>query len=111
MGYSIRTGTSQDVEAIVTLSLLAWEPVFTSFACVLGPAIYALRYPDWVQSQNAGIGTALNLAAIQAMKAAGMRLAVVGMGGDPGHAPARRSYEKASFTPLPQVRYYQDLTS
>jgi hypothetical protein len=43
------------------------------------------------------------------MREAGMKLAVVGTGGDPGHAPARRSYEKAGYTGLPLVRYYKDL--
>jgi ribosomal protein S18 acetylase RimI-like enzyme len=59
--------------------------------------------------QNQGVGTALNLAALERMKAAGMKLAVVGTGGDPSHAPARKSYENAGFIPLPLVRYYQDL--
>jgi len=59
--------------------------------------------------QNHGIGTALNLFALQQMRAAGMTLAV-GMGGDDdGHAPARRSYEKAGYTGLPLMRYYQAL--
>ncbi len=63
-------------------------------------------HPD---HQNRGIGTELNAFALRQMKDAGMRLAVVGTGGDPGHAPARRSYERAGFTALPLVRYYKDL--
>ncbi len=63
-------------------------------------------HPDY---QNQGIGTALNLYALQKLKESGMKLAVVGTGGDDGHAPARRSYEKAGYTGLPLVRYYQDL--
>lgn len=63
-------------------------------------------HPDY---QNQGAGTCLNLAALDAMKAAGMQLAVVGTGGDPSHAPARKSYSKAGYIPLPLVRYYQDL--
>ena len=59
--------------------------------------------------QNRGIGTELNLFALQKLKEGGMKLAVVGTGGDEGHAPARRSYEKAGFTGLPAVRYYQVL--
>jgi hypothetical protein len=43
------------------------------------------------------------------MKQKGALLAVVGTGGDPSHAPARASYEKAGYTPLPLVRYYKDL--
>lgn len=63
-------------------------------------------HPD---NQNRGIGTELNAFALHEMKDAGMKLAVVGTGGDSGHAPARRSYEKVGFTALPLVRYYKDL--
>ena len=59
--------------------------------------------------QNQGIGTELNQFALEKMKASGMKLAIVATGGDPGHAPARRTYEKAGYTALPIVRYYQDL--
>jgi len=69
--------------------------------------VYLLAvHPD---HQNRGIGTDLNLFALEKMRKRGMRLAVVGTGGDPGHAPARRSYEKAGYTPLPLVRYYKAL--
>lgn len=63
-------------------------------------------HPDY---QNRGIGTALNQLALEKMKASGMKIATLGTGGDPGHAPARRSYEKAGYTALPLVRYYKDL--
>jgi ribosomal protein S18 acetylase RimI-like enzyme len=63
-------------------------------------------HPDF---QNRGIGTALNTFVLEQMRERGVRLAVVGTGGDPGHAPARRSYEKAGYTALPLVRYYQAL--
>jgi ribosomal protein S18 acetylase RimI-like enzyme len=161
VSLQIRAFVDTDLDDIVQLSLLAWEPVFESFSRVLGPNIYPILYPDWRKSQregveatclnrekisvlvaeadgkvvgfvayelqkkdktgeiillavhpeyqNIGIGTELNLVALQRMKAAGMKLAVVGTGGDEGHAPARRSYEKAGFTGLPLVRYYQDL--
>lgn len=59
--------------------------------------------------QNQGIGTALNQYALGFMKENGMTFAEVGTGGDPGHAPARRAYEKAGFTPLPLMRYYKVL--
>ena len=149
-----------DLEAIVNLSLLAWEPVFHSFEQVLGTEIYSLIYPDWQKAQSAvvittcqdknvsvwvadvdglvigfvactfdhdkkegevymlavhpdyqnhGIGTKLNLFALDRMKENGMKLVSVGTGGDPGHAPARRSYEKVGYTPLPIVRYYKAL--
>jgi ribosomal protein S18 acetylase RimI-like enzyme len=59
--------------------------------------------------QRQGIGTALTSFAVQRLRAAGVRLAVVSTGGDPGHAPARRVYEKAGFVGLPLVRYYARL--
>ena len=55
--------------------------------------------------QSRGVGTALNDFALAKMKEAGMRLAVAGTGDDEGHAPARRSHEKAGHTALPLARY------
>ncbi|WP_020580042.1 GNAT family N-acetyltransferase [Actinopolymorpha alba] len=59
--------------------------------------------------QRQGVGAALTTFALERISAAGMAVAVVGTGGDPGHAPARRTYEKAGFTGLPLVRYYKAL--
>lgn len=43
----IRSLTSADVEAVVDLSLLAWEPIFVSFEAILGARITAQIYrPD-----------------------------------------------------------------
>ncbi len=61
------------------------------------------------QYQNLGIGTELNIFALKKMREGGMKMAVVGTGGDQSHAPARRSYEKAGYTALPLVRYYRHL--
>ncbi len=63
-------------------------------------------HPDY---QNHGIGTELNRLVIERMREAGMRIAIVGTGGDPGHAPARRTYEKAGYTLFPIAHYYQAL--
>jgi ribosomal protein S18 acetylase RimI-like enzyme len=71
-----------------------------------GEVLLLAVHPEY---QNLGIGTELNVVALREMKAAGMKLAVVETGGDKSHAPARRSYEKAGYTALPLVRYYQDL--
>lgn len=161
MEFQIRQYAKDDLEAILRLSLLAWEPVFSAWAEILGPELYPIAiYPEWRKSQkekvkivctdeklntwvsivdenvvgfvaygldeksktgevqmlavhpenqNHGIGTALNVFALQKLKEGGMKLAVVGTGGDEGHAPARRSYEKAGYTALPLVRYYKDL--
>lgn len=60
--------------------------------------------------QRAGIGAALTEHALSVMAREGMDIAVVETGGDPGHAPARRTYEAAGFTVLPIARYFQLLS-
>ncbi len=47
MNLHIRPVSSNDIEDVVQLSLLAWEPVFSSFKQVLGSKIYEFKYPDW----------------------------------------------------------------
>lgn len=161
----IRPFSADDIEAVVQMSLLAWEPVYQSFEQVLGAKIYSLLFPDWKATQrttvekmclehknavvwiaevegaivgfivytlnsrengqentgevdllavhpeyqNYGIGTELNGFALEKMRESGIKLAIVATGGDPGHAAARRTYEKAGYTALPGVRYYQAL--
>ncbi|HEY8739434.1 MAG TPA: GNAT family N-acetyltransferase [Candidatus Dormibacteraeota bacterium] len=56
--------------------------------------------------QRRGIGSALTTFALERIRDAGCMLAVVATGGDPGHASARLTYEKAGFVGLPLVRYY-----
>jgi GNAT superfamily N-acetyltransferase len=161
MNVQIRSYHTNDIDEVVQLSLLAWEPVFAAWERILGAELYPIAiYPDWrigqkevvvkictdekiatwvaevdgrvvgfvayefnqqskigevqllavhPEYQNQGIGTQLNLFALQMLKDGGMKLAVVGTGGDEGHAPARRSYEKAGYTGLPLVRYYKAL--
>lgn len=62
--------------------------------------------PDY---QNEGLGLALVNFAVDRIAELGIPLAEIGTGGDPGHAPARRVYEKAGFTQVPLVRYYKAL--
>ena len=59
--------------------------------------------------QQRGIGVALTEFALEQMKAAGMSVAMVETGGDSGHAPARRTYEKLGFELLPIARYFKKL--
>ena len=61
------------------------------------------------EHQGGGIGTALTEFALERLKEAGMRVAMVETGGDPGHAAARRTYEKAGYVLLPIARYFKDL--
>lgn len=44
-----------------------------------------------------GIGSAMYEFALARMREAGMKVATVGTGGDPSHAPARRAYQKVGF--------------
>ena len=47
----IRELREDDVEAIVELSLRAWEPVYASLRDVLGDALFRRLKPDWRGSQ------------------------------------------------------------
>jgi GNAT superfamily N-acetyltransferase len=62
--------------------------------------------PDF---QGRGIGSALIEFALGWMKDAGMSIAMVETGGDPGHAPARYTYEKVGFELFPVARYFKKL--
>ena len=59
--------------------------------------------------QRQGIASALMSFALDWIKAAGMSVAMVETGGDPGHAPARSTYEKMGFRLLPIARYFMKL--
>jgi ribosomal protein S18 acetylase RimI-like enzyme len=159
MNVIIRPFKNSDINDLIKLTLLVFEPVFISFEKILGPRIYPFIYPDWrkiqeegiekishnnkiclcvaevdekvvgyiayefyddttaevqllavhPEYQNHGIGTQLNTYALKKMKEGGMRMAIVSTVGDESHGPARRSYEKAGYTALPLVKYYQDL--
>jgi ribosomal protein S18 acetylase RimI-like enzyme len=61
-------------------------------------------------AQRHGIASALTELALAEMATRGIDLAIVATGGDPGHAPARATYEKAGFTGAPQVWYAKQLT-
>ena len=50
--------------------------------------------------QGQGVGTALNDFAVNRLRELGMQFAIVSTGSGPGHAPARRSYDKAGFAPM-----------
>ena len=57
-----------------------------------------------------GIGGLLYQRLLDGMREQGARYATVHTGGDDGHAPARKAYEKIGFKKfLPSVNYYMDL--
>ncbi|MGH3672289.1 MAG: GNAT family N-acetyltransferase [Pseudonocardiaceae bacterium] len=59
--------------------------------------------------QRHGVGSILTSFALDWIRNNGMALAMVETGGDPGHAPARRTYERAGFVLLPIARYFKAL--
>jgi ribosomal protein S18 acetylase RimI-like enzyme len=62
--------------------------------------------PDF---QRRGIATALTHHSLAWLKQSGMTTVMVETGGDPGHAPARRTYESAGFRLFPIARYFKKL--
>jgi GNAT superfamily N-acetyltransferase len=58
--------------------------------------------------QGSGIGTALSTFALDRLRDAGMKVAMVEKGGEPGHAAARRTYERAGYVLLPIARYFKN---
>jgi ribosomal protein S18 acetylase RimI-like enzyme len=55
MNLQIRPFQKNDLNDLVQLTLLAFEPVFTSFAQILGPKIYPIIYPDWRKRHAEGV--------------------------------------------------------
>lgn len=83
---------------------VSWKP---NIAPGIGEITLNAVHPD---HGSKGIGTALYEHALAALKAAGMKLATVGTGGDPSHAPARRVYEKVGFSVrIPSIYMYRKL--
>lgn len=51
VAIEIRAFEEDDLEAVVELSLRAWEPVFTSVRHVLGDGVFFRLHPEWRASQ------------------------------------------------------------
>jgi ribosomal protein S18 acetylase RimI-like enzyme len=51
----VRRVRDTDIEALVELALLAFVPVFDSFRGLLGPAVYAMIWPDWREIQRKAV--------------------------------------------------------
>lgn len=60
MNIQIRPVSEHDINDLVELSLLAFEPIFSSFAKILGPLIYPVIYPDWRVGQSEGVISTCN---------------------------------------------------
>lgn len=62
--------------------------------------------PPW---RRRGIARRLIERAESRARGLGMRMLMVETGGDPGHAPARATYEAVGFERWPVARYFKDL--
>jgi GNAT superfamily N-acetyltransferase len=60
-------------------------------------------------SQRQGHAAALTNFATDWMRKQGVTVAMVETGGDPGHAPARRTYERCGYQVMPVARYFKKL--
>lgn len=114
------TGQAQAVESVcraegnrVWVAVEDGQPVGFVAVVVHGQGVLKSGEIEMVavdpQCQNRGIGLTLVSLAVEEISKLGIPLAEIGTGGDPGHAAARRVYEKAGFTALPLVRYYKAL--
>lgn len=92
--------------AIDTGSIVGFVAVKLHSEDSMGEIYMVAVAPDY---QRRGIGTTLLEFALAWMKDAGTSIAMVETGGDPGHAPARRTYEKAGFGLFPVARYFKKL--
>jgi ribosomal protein S18 acetylase RimI-like enzyme len=61
------------------------------------------------ECQRRGIATALTEFALEWMRGRGVSVAMVETGADPGHGPARGTYEKTGFRLWPVARYFKKL--
>ena len=59
--------------------------------------------------QGGGVGRALTERAMEEIRRVGLPIAMVETGYDPGHAPARRLYERCGFKEWPAARYFRRL--
>jgi ribosomal protein S18 acetylase RimI-like enzyme len=59
--------------------------------------------------QGRGAGHALTDHATNWLRDIGMRVAMIGTGGDAGHSAARRLYERAGYSLMPMARYLKAL--
>lgn len=92
--------------AIDTDSVVGFIAVKVHLEDSIGEVYMVAVEPDF---QGQGIGTTLIEFTLDWMKDAGISIAMVETGGDPGHAPARHTYEKVGFEMWQVARYFKKL--
>lgn len=61
------------------------------------------------EAQRHGVGSSLTEHAAAWLREQGMRVVMIGTGGDPGHAPARRLYDRLGYRLFPSAQYFRVL--
>jgi len=82
----------------VAVKLHVWDSMGEIYMVAVDPSF-----------QGRGMGSALIEFAPCWMKDAGISIAMVETGGDPGHERARYTYEKVGFELFPVARYFKKL--
>lgn len=103
------TCDSDDVQVIVAEqdeTILGFSSVTLHPEDFLG-AIHMMAVDP--RHRRKGVGTQLIDASLEIIKRNGFELAMVETGGDPGHAAARKAYEKSGFERVPVARYLMRL--
>jgi hypothetical protein len=113
---TIREYRTDDHDAVVELALRAWTPVFASMRAVVGDEIDGLLHSDdWRAYQRRSVEETLVNDAMRIWVAEhdddddGHAIVAFVAVTLHGHAPARRTYEKAGYTALPTVQFLKAL--
>ena len=86
------------VAGFASVNLLEDEPIGEIVMIAVDPA-----------HQRLGLSSQLLETAERFLRDAGVPVAFIQTGGDPGHEPARRAYERAGYTHLPAAQYFKAL--
>lgn len=85
-------------------SIVGWVGIRLHAEDSMGEIYILAVDPDW---QGRGIGGQLIDHAIREIRRAGMSIAMVETGDDPGHAPSRAAYERSGFERWPVARFFR----
>jgi GNAT superfamily N-acetyltransferase len=92
--------------ALAEKAVLGWVGIRLHPEDRMGEVYILAVHPD---HQRKGLARTLIDHALSEMRRAGMAIAMVETGDDPGHAPARAAYERTGFERWPVARYFREL--
>lgn len=117
LGWSVRQ--AQEVEEVLDQEgatiwvaidpanrVIGWVGLLFHAAVQLGEVRIMAVDPSY---HRQGVGKALLETAERVMRDQGLKVSLVETGLDPGHAPARKTYESAGYRQWPSVKYMKEL--